>query len=63
VRRRNRIQASNVVLAREKLRDLGGVRCCGRLMKGDIEEASTGYIMDLKCEVCGRHVHICAVFL
>jgi hypothetical protein len=57
------IQTSKVVLLREKLRDLGGVRCCGKLMKGDIEEGSTGYVMDLKCEVCGRHVHICAVFL
>jgi hypothetical protein len=57
------VRASKVVLAREELRDLGGVRCCGRLMKGGIEEASTGYVMDLKCEICGRHVHICAVFL
>jgi len=56
------VQASKVVLARERLRDLGGVKCCGRLMRGCIEEGSTGYVMDLKCEVCGRQVHICATF-
>ena len=56
------VQSSKVILAREELRDLGGIKCCGRLMKGDIEEASTGYVMDLKCEVCGRQVYICATF-
>ena len=56
------VQASKVVLAMEELRDLGGIKCCGKLMKGEIEEGSTGYVMDLKCEVCGRQVQICAVF-
>jgi len=56
------VQASKVILKREQLRDLGGLECCGRLMKGNIEEACTGYIMDLECEVCGRQVHICATF-